>query len=147
MPTCNHEKKRGPIICPLLLHHPLSDFLIIYLFHTCTNTHFHQHQTFVSEVGQRAEEMNGGLNSRMERWMDGWINGRMGGWIDGWMREEDVKRSEKHRLAALQHRPRATSLLNLLWEWVKHQAGMMVADFLIFNSRPFTQNWRECRDI
>lgn len=37
--------------------------------------------------------------------MDGWMNGE---------REEDVKRSERHRLAALPHRPRATSLLNLL---------------------------------
>lgn len=50
-------------------------------------SHMHTHtlsptQTFVSEVGQRAEEMNGGLNRRMERWMDGWINEWTGGWID-----------------------------------------------------------------
>lgn len=45
----------------------------------------------------------------MAELMNEWVDG----WMDGCKREEDVKRSERHRMAKLQHRLSITSLLFL----------------------------------
>lgn len=42
--------------------------------------------------------------------MNGRLNEWMNGWMDRWQREEDVKRSERHRLAPLQRRLSSGSL-------------------------------------